>query len=464
MVVATQPAESVSELACRRFDPRPGLSRIGGYVVAPPWALGRYAEMNATLLDLPPVTQMLPANDLWAERALDPAAFNAVRRRALLNGCKWDAQVGDTCTLAPFPLVMKRSVWKQLAAQAEALATEAAAAEREISRRPDLLARLGLPSALRQVLAQDAPLTPAAGRIIRFDFHLTTGGWRISEANSDVPGGFTEASHFTALMAEHFPDLTMAGNPGAIWTDALANAAGPGGNIALLAAPGFMEDQQVVSFLASCLQTRGCRPHLARPEQIFWQDGQARLATSGYAGPLDAIVRFYQAEWLARLPEATGWKCFFRNGRTPVTNPALAVISESKRFPLTWPDLTTALPTWRALLPETRHPREVPWGRSDDWLLKTAMCNTGDTVSHRAWMSSHDWLKTSLSARFFPENWVAQRRFESLPLATSMGSRHACIGIYTVNGKAAGAYARLSEKPVINYAAVDVALLLENYE
>ena len=39
-----------------------------------------------------------------------------------------------------------------------------------------------------------------------------------------------------------------------------------------------------------------------------------------------------------------------------------------------------------------------------------------------------------------------------------------CVGIYTVNGRAAGAYARLSEKPVIDFAAVDVALLLEDNE
>jgi len=41
---------------------------------------------------------------------------------------------------------------------------------------------------------------------------------------------------------------------------------------------------------------------------------------------------------------------------------------------------------------------------------------------------------------------------------------HACVGVYTVNGKAAGAYARLARKPVVDFEAVDAALLVEDDE
>src|SRR5436190_15953194 len=214
---------------------------------------------------------------------------------------------GDVDTFTPFPLVLKRSVWEQIASQAEQLTQEAVTAEEEISRRPELLKLLGLPTALSRVLAEGAPITPAAGRVIRFDFHYTTQGWRISEANSDVPGGFSEASYFTALMAEYFSDLKLAGNPGAIWSDSLASVAKPGGVVALLFAPGYMEDCQVVSFLAARLRERGCTAHLAKPEQICWHEGQASLSTSWHSGPLDAILRFYQAEWLTRLHPKVGW-------------------------------------------------------------------------------------------------------------------------------------------------------------
>jgi len=79
-------------------------------------------------------------------------------------------------------------------------------------------------------------------------------------------------------------------------------------------------------------------------------------------------------------------------------------------------------------------------------------------------MRPGEWLRTRLRVRLTPGRWVAQRRFESVPVSTPTGLRHACVGVYTVNGRAAGAYARLSEKPVIDFAAADVALLLEDDE
>jgi glutathionylspermidine synthase len=409
----------------------------------------------------PPEQKTGEDQDLRAGKPVDASVFSEIRRRAILEGCKWDPQVGDVSTLAPFPLVMKASVWKGLALQAEQLAAEASRAEEEILRRPELVSELGLPSALSRVLAGSAQITPNPGRVVRFDFHYTTDGWKITEANSDVPGGFSEGSCFTALMAERFPQFRMAGNPGELWGQVLATAAGSG-VIALLSAPGYMEDHQVIAFLAAQLRERGCEAHMTKPEQIAWRDGFAHLETAWYRGPVAVIVKFYQAEWLSRLPEKCGWKYLFCGGKTRVASPPSAVLSESKRFPLVWDRLAVELPTWRALLPETRDPREVRWQRDDGWLVKTALCNTGDTVSVRAAMKPRDWWWTKLSVRLQPSQWVAQRRFESVLVQTPDGPRHACVGIYTVNGRAAGAYARLSPAPIIDFAAVDAALLVDD--
>src|SRR5205814_8862790 len=88
----------------------------------------------------------------------------------------------------------------------------------------------------------------------------------------------------------------------------------------------------------------------------------------------------------------------------------------------------------------------------------------GESDNGRCCAASDEWLRTRLRVRLTPGRWVAQRRFESVPVSTPIGLRHACVGVYTVNGRAAGAYARLSEKPVIDFAAPDVALLLEEDE
>lgn len=401
---------------------------------------------------------------LRAGRRLAPGSFARVRARTLLEGCKWDPQVGDAATLADFPLVLPEREWAWLARQAEQLAAEAALAEVEIAGRPECLRQLGMPAALRAVLADQAPLTPAAARVIRFDFHPTTEGWRISEANSDVPGGYGEASRFTELMAEHYEGLHPAGDTSVTLGAALMKVTATEPTVALLAAPRYMEDQQVVAFLAQALRARGLRAVLAKPEQLVWTRGEASLATDWYAGPVGAIVRFYQAEWLARLPAQTGWQHCFRGGSTPVMNPPLAVISESKRFPLVWDQLATPLPTWRALLPETRAPAALPWRTGRDWLLKTAYGNTGDTVSLPDLLSPAQWWRTRLTARLAAKEWLAQRRFTSVPIATPAGDRHVCVGVYTVNGCAAGAYARLAPRPLIDFAATDVPLLLEPHD
>ena len=387
--------------------------------------------------------------------------FHKLRSRVVLEGCKWDPQVGDAATLAPFPLLMARRDWEKLKRWSEQLTAEALAAETEIlDAQPDLLRLLGLPRAIREVLRADVPLSPSAARWMRFDFHFTSDGWRISEANSDVPGGFTESSFFTELIAEHVNAASPVENFAASWANAIANVGGPNDVIVLLAAPGYMEDQQIICYMSRLLRARGCATRLAHPAQIIWRDGNASVASG--IQPVAAMVRFFQAEWLAGLPSNCGWRNFFRGGETPVANPGVAVITESKRFPLTWRHLKTDLPTWRSLLPETRDPREAPWRSDDGWLLKTAMCNNGDTVSIRSRMSKTQWRRVGWDVLLRCNSWLAQRRFDTLPVETPMGAMYPCIGVYTLNGRACGGYARLARTEVVDYSAVDVALLVED--
>jgi hypothetical protein len=137
------------------------------------------------------------------------------------------------------------------------------------------------------------------------------------------------------------------------------------------------------------------------------------------------------------------------------------MLSESKRFPLVWDDLRLEMRTWRHLLPETRDPREVRFRRDARWLLKTAFCNTGDSVSSPLTMPRRNWFRSAAEATVFPNRWVAQRRFESLTIDTPLGPVYPCIGVYTIGGRACGIYGRLSRTPVVTYAAADVAVLVE---
>jgi hypothetical protein len=75
-------------------------------------------------------------------------------------------------------------------------------------------------------------------------------------------------------------------------------------------------------------------------------------------------------------------------------------------------------------------------------------------------MTLKDWTRQSWLARLRPGQWLAQRRFSVAPVHAASDSLFPCIGVYVVDGKAAGAYARVSSGPVINFAAQDSALLI----
>lgn len=381
--------------------------------------------------------------------------FDDIRRTLALHHFKWDAQVGDVDALASFPILITKGEWSELAAAAEALTREMFSAETRIISDERASNQLGVPRAIRPLLRRLADeATPSLGRIVRFDFHPTPNGWCISEANSDVPGGFTEASSFTAMMARAHGGQ-MTGDPARKWLDTIANRAR---DVALLVAPGWLEDAQVVVFLEHGLRDRGCRSQVVAPHQIEWSNGTAYLEKQ----ELDAIVRFHQVEWLARLSSQCDWHPFFVGGNTLVGNPGIAITSESKRFPLACNELGLAMPSWRALLPETRDPRDADLLSDDEWILKGTFGNNGDDVLVRSRMTKLAWARAALTAKLRSNSWVAQRRFESPFLDTPDGPRHVCIGVYTIDGVAAGVYARLSSQTVIDFAATDVAVLLDD--
>lgn len=394
---------------------------------------------------------------------VDPAEHARLRRRAIFECCKWDPQVEDVSTVAPFPLVLRREAWDEIARLSETLAAEAAAAEDEMLHRPELHRDLGLPAAVRRVLrtARRDGTTPGVARVLRFDFHWTTDGWRISEANTDVPGGFNEASGFARLMAPHFPGSEPSGDPAGRLADAVARATRPGGAVALVHATAYTDDRQVMVFLARELEARGLRAVLAAPDHLLWRDGRARIESGLFQGELDALLRFFPAEWLPNLPRSSGWKHFFRGGRVPVSNPAAALLPQSKRFPLVWDRLRTPLPEWRRLLPETRDPRGVPWKKDDGWVLKPALGRVGDGIGLAGVTSEKEWKRIRRAVRFGGRWWAAQRRFEAVPMAVGGEPYYPCVGVYTIDGRAAGGYGRVARRPIVNHLAQDVAVLVE---
>jgi glutathionylspermidine synthase len=377
----------------------------------------------------------------------------------IFDHCKWDPQAEDVSVLAPFALVLNPDTWRQLRTWAESLAGETIAMEKELISRPDLRKQLALPRAIVRCIRGIASPPSGIARVMRFDFHFTTQGWRISEVNSDVPGGFIEASALPALMASAWASqqFTPAGDPAAALADAIAREVGDETLVAMVHATAYTDDRQVMIYLARSLAQRGIRTVLSGPHQFRWDGGCAHAIGHG---KVDAILRFFPAEWLPNLGRRVHWQGFFGAGLTPQCNPATALITQSKRLPLVWDHLQCSSAHWRKLLPETRHPRGTEV-RSDEWVLKPAMGRVGDGIGMHGVTSRKEWKSIRGSLRWFGRrNWVAQRRFRSVPVATPDGDQHACIGVYTIDGKAAGIYGRISAFPLIDHRARDVAVLV----
>ena len=111
-------------------------------------------------------------------------------------------------------------------------------------------------------------------------------------------------------------------------------------------------------------------------------------------------------------------------------------------------------------MPGCSDPKDECLQNTDEWVLKMAYSNTGDEVHLPELMTPQGWSKLCQAVRRNPEHWILQRRFQPRAIKSDIGSVYPCIGVYVIDGIVAGAYVRVSKKPVIDYAAMDAALLV----
>ena len=398
---------------------------------------------------------------LRAGAQLHPKDWEWVRLRLMFDCCKWDIQSEDHSVVADFPLFLAEEEWRNIASLAEEMTAELLAAERELLSRPDLHSKLGLPRAIENVFKRCPPerIPAGAARVMRFDFHWTSDGWCISEVNSDVPGGFIEAAGFTELMADYYPGYSMPPSPVTAYCEAIASAVGEASTIALVHATAHCDDRQVMEYLGRGLRQKGMEVVPVAPNHLRWESGFANIETSFASVKPNLLVRFFPAEWLHSMRPASIWEPWFSAGKTPMSNPGSAILIQSKRFPLVCKELKTALPTWQSLLPETRGPSEVD-AEPHDWVFKPVFGRVGEDIVVADVTESATCERIVRDVKRHPGNWAAQKRFVSLPLETPCGMRYACLGIFTVDGHAAGVYGRIAAKPLIDHEAQDVAVLI----
>lgn len=397
-----------------------------------------------------------------AGEPLSQKDFQSLRTNLIFDYCKWDIQSEDHSVIADFPLFLDTAEWKAVSAIAERLAAEALAAEKELIGRKDLFARLAIPRQIQKVLARCDPdqLPESAARVMRFDFHFTSEGWRISEVNADVPGGFIEASGLASLIAPHYPDHSGPPDAASTYVSAVSQVATPATVIGLVHATAHSDDRQVMEYLAQILRRLGHQTVIAAPNHLQWNSGTAQIKSGFASATPAALIRFFPAEWLPNIHPATSWQPWFCGARTPVSNPGSAILIQSKRFPLAWPELRTPLSAWREFLSETKYPNDFLDSR-DNWVFKPVFGRVGEDIAIDGVTEPRAFQQIMKDVQRHPSHYIAQRRFKTISIETPRGTKHVCLGIFTVDGRAAGIYGRIASTPLIDQNAQDIAVLFK---
>ncbi|MEN6385890.1 MAG: hypothetical protein ABFD79_11940 [Phycisphaerales bacterium] len=209
-------------------------------------------------------------NEPWlAYKNISREQWSEVRSSMIFEHHKWDPRIGDIEVLADFAIIIHEQAWRELASIAEKLSAEIFAAEGELRCRPEFFKQLGLSWKLRWALrgAAKKPVIGAA-RQIRFDFHWTTGGWMISEANTDVPGGYSEAGALSRLMQQYYSNAEVIGEPAKLLCEKFSAAIDKNTSVGLVHASAYTDDRQVMMYIAKELQKLQIRAELLSPDQI----------------------------------------------------------------------------------------------------------------------------------------------------------------------------------------------------
>ena len=382
------------------------------------------------------------------------------RYNVIFKAYKWDPQVGDHNTVAKHAVLMDRETVSRLETWAEQLSAETMLMEEALVRRPDLAKRLGLPRQILRSLDRLSGYDRSQNvRLMRFDFHPTEDGWAVSEVNSDVPGGLAEASVLPRIACSFFDGCEPRRHIGEILLEAFEQRVGKGGCIAFVHCTSYADDRQVMQFLGDYFEGHGYSTVFAAPDHIAWENRKAVCILGGKEGPVDGIVRFYPLEWLTNLPRRSDWRGYFDTQTTSCNHP-VAILTQTKRLPLVWDELGIDVSTWKKLLPETRDPREIS-PQESGWIYKPALGRVGEGISIEGAITEKERLRIVKMARRDHRHWVAQRKFASRPLTDVNGETyHLCVGVFTVDGRSAGLYGRISPYPRIDDRAKDIPLLV----
>ena len=382
----------------------------------------------------------------------------------MFYGYKWDPQFYDSNTIAKHILVLTNEEHKELEILTQSLDRETRNAEEFLNKNLRFAKPLALPKKIYNELKKMNSYEPDKHiRLMRYDFHPTIeGNWALSEVNSDVPGGFAESSVMPQIAIDMLKNKQYWFiNFGDILTNAIIKKVKSNGRIMLVHCTSYSDDRQVMQFLGDKLENLGFEIIYGAADHIRFKNREAISILDGNEGKLDAIFRFTPLEWLIDI-KPKHWQGYF-DTITPCCNFPIAIFAQTKRFPLIWDKLENEgidLSVWKKLLPETLEVKNAK--NKNDYIYKPACGRVGEKISIKEACKEDEYRNIISDVKRHPRKYLAQKKFNSKPIISTEGEKfHLCLGSYTVDGKHAGYYARISKLPRIDSYAADIPVLIE---
>ena len=390
--------------------------------------------------------------------------YDEYRLDLIFDCYKWDPQFLDNNTIAKHVLVISKEEHEEIKRLTEKIDKETIEAENFLNNNFEIAKPLALPKKIyKEIKNMKNYDAKKHVRLMRYDFHPTADGkWAVSEVNSDVPGGFAEATLMPKIAKALFPQASLSyKNFGDILTQALIEKMPANGTIMMVHCTCYSDDRQVMQFLGDRLKEKGFKVIYGAADHLNFKDNEAYSILDGNECKVDAIFRFTPLEWLKDI-KPKRWTGYFDTTTVSCNHP-VAIFAQTKRFPLIWNELEKKgidLSTWRELLPDTIEVKEAK--NKEGYIFKPACGRVGEKISIEEACRDDEYKRILEDVKKHPKQYLAQKKFISKPLISEDGKEyHVCLGSYTVNGVHAGYYARISDKPRIDSHAADIPVLIE---
>jgi len=412
--------------------------------------------------------------EVRATATRDPASDEALVRELASEYLLWDTFVQGASRVSLHPLVLSGALHYKAVATAESVSAALMAAGRIASHDPDE-ERLYHFHPDVTALAQASSNAGDDAALVRLDLLLDISmNWRVCEINADCPGGHNEAHALPRLARrDGLPPGIAPGNVVGKLASRLRELArrpdGSEGTIALMFATAYAEDLQVCAIIKKAVEAAGGRGVLCPPTAVHAAGRGLRVGRV----EIDALYRFFPTEYMEGQRNIPDIVSAVECGAVRSLSSFSHMYVQSKLA------MARALVHKDSLVPALREAVDSGLAHTVDvaelqfeellrdrpeWVLKRDLGRVGDEVFVGEVCETDQWataVREILRLRAGGEPWIAQRFVPQATFPTPWGRMMVTLGVYLLDGRFVGYFARVTPVSHVSHDALCVPLFVK---